>query len=88
MRAHRVLGDEEARRDLVRAEVAVEEQQHLELAGAQRLRDRLRHDRRTRTALPHLVEQAAGDGPESAASPWATPRRKATIRSGGSLFSR
>src|SRR3954469_12185405 len=27
-------------------------------------------------------------GPERAASPWATPRRNATIRSGGSLFSR
>src|SRR5579864_6151760 len=33
VRAHGVLGDVQALRDLVRAEVLVEEEQHLELAG-------------------------------------------------------
>jgi hypothetical protein len=53
-----VLRDEEPRRDLVRAQVAVEEQQHLELARAQHLRDRLRH-LLAAAALTHLVEQPA-----------------------------
>src|SRR4051794_37040254 len=60
VRAHRMLGDEETLRDLVRAEMAIEKQEHLELACGQRLGDRLRHDRPA-AAFAHLVEQAPRD---------------------------
>src|SRR3954447_17987465 len=58
--ANRVLGDEQALRDLVSAEMPVEEEQHLELARRHGARDRVRDDR-SRTALPYLVEQAPCD---------------------------
>src|SRR3954467_8111319 len=60
VRAHGVLGDEEPRGDLVRAEMTVEEEQHFELARAQHLRDRLGHDGAARTAVSYLVEKPPG----------------------------
>ena len=60
MRAHRVLGDEQTLRDLVRREVLVQEQQHLELAGRQYARHLLR-DRVVPAAVAHAIEQPARD---------------------------
>ncbi len=60
MRANRVLGDEESLRDLVGAEVLVEEQQHLDLARRQDSRDLL-GDTAQPSAVPHALEQAPGD---------------------------
>src|SRR5438093_6941396 len=60
VRAHCVLGDEEPLRDLVGAEMLVEQEQHLDLAGRQCLGDRVR-DARVHCALTHPVEEAAGD---------------------------
>ena len=60
MRANRVLGDEESLRDLVGAEVLVEEQQHLDLACRQDSRDLL-GDTAQPSTVPHALEQAPGD---------------------------
>jgi hypothetical protein len=40
VRAHRVLGDEETLGDLVRPQMLVEEEEHLDLPGREDLRDR------------------------------------------------
>jgi signal transduction histidine kinase len=55
-----VLGDEEALRDLVRREVLVEEQKHLDLAGGERARDRLGNAVEP-SALADAVEKPARD---------------------------
>src|SRR3954452_23212710 len=60
VRADGVLRDEEPLRDLLRPEVAVEQQEDLELPGRQGLRNRFGHDGLA-TSLAHLVEQPAGD---------------------------
>ncbi len=52
------------------------------------LRDRRRARRRARPPSRTWSSSRRATAPESAASPCATPRRNATIRSGGSLFSR
>src|SRR5581483_7827957 len=62
VRADGVLRDEEALRDLVRAEVVVEQEQHLDLAGRERVRDRVRDAGAAAVAASHLVEQPPGDG--------------------------
>ena len=63
VRADRVLGDVEASRDLVGAEMLVEEEQDLHLAGAELLGDRVR-DARVEPAVrafePDLVLVSAG----------------------------
>ena len=61
MRAHRVLGDDQPLRDLLGAEVLVEEEQHLELAGRERPGDRLGNGGAAMAALAHLLEQAPRD---------------------------
>src|SRR5205085_2784914 len=63
MRAHGVLGDEQALRDLVGVEPLVEQEQHLDLPGAQSACDRVRNAaaRVAPAALAHLLEQAARD---------------------------
>ena len=61
MRANRVLGDIEALRDLVGAEVLVEEEEHLELARGQAAGNRLRHAAVRGPAAANLFEQAAGN---------------------------
>ena len=60
MGAHGVLGDEQALRDLVGAEVLVEEEQHLDLAGGEQARDLLRHATQA-PAVADTVEEASGD---------------------------
>jgi signal transduction histidine kinase len=59
VRAHGVLRDEEPLGDLVRPEVLVEEEQHLDLAGGEQARDLL-GDAARPASLAHAVEQAAG----------------------------
>ena len=88
VRADGVLGDEEPLRDLVGAEVLVEQEQHLELAGRERCRDRVGHARAAAVPVRTWSSSRRATEPESAASPWATPSRNSAIRSGGSLFSR
>src|SRR6476646_5913875 len=61
VRPHGVLRDEETRRDLVRAEVAIEKQQHLQLASAESLRNRFGDDRAVAPAFTDLVEQPPRD---------------------------
>jgi signal transduction histidine kinase len=61
VRADRVLGDEEARGDLVGAMVLVEQEQHLELAGGEDRGDAVGHARAA-AAGADLVEQPAGHG--------------------------
>ncbi len=60
MRAHGVLGDIEPRRDLVGAEMLVEQQQDLDLAGRELSRDLVRYPAHA-PAFTNTVEQAAGD---------------------------
>ena len=60
MRTHGVIGDEQPLRDVVGAEVLVEQEEHLELAGAENARDRVRHAVAP-PSLSHLVEQPARD---------------------------
>ena len=60
MRAHRVLGDVEPGGDLVGAEVLVEEQEHLDLAGRELLRD-LVGDTAHAATFADTIEQPAGD---------------------------
>jgi signal transduction histidine kinase len=59
VRAHGVLGDVEPRRDLVGAEVLVEEQQDFDLARAERKCNLVRDA--SSATLAHLLEQTAGD---------------------------
>ena len=61
MRADRVLRDEEALRDLVGAEMVVEEQQDLDLAGRERARNRIGDARAAAVPGADLVEEPAGD---------------------------
>ena len=61
MRADRVLGDEETPGDLVGAEMVVEQEQNLELAGGERLGDRVGHAGAAVVAGAHLVQEATGD---------------------------
>src|SRR5437016_2386572 len=63
VRADRVLGDVEALGDLVRAEMVVEQQKHLELACGQCRDDRVRDARVAAVAVSNLVEQPARDRP-------------------------
>ena len=88
VRADGVLGDEEALGDLVGAEMLVEEEQNLHLAGRERLGDRVGDAGAAAVAAADLVEQPACDGARRAASPCATASRNAAIRSGGSVFRR
>ncbi len=60
MRADRVLGDEQPLGDLVRSQVLVEQQQHLDLAGREHTSDLLR-DPVQATPLTHAIEEPAGD---------------------------
>ena len=60
MRAHRVLGDEEPLRDLVRPEMLVEKEQHLDLTRREHARDLLR-DAAESPAFAHAVEQPSRD---------------------------
>ena len=60
MRAHGVLGDEEPLRDLVRPEVLVEEEQHLDLTRREHARDLLGHAAEP-SAFAHPVEQPSRD---------------------------
>ena len=60
MRAHRVLGDEEALRDLVRPEVLVEEEQHLDLARREHAGDLLGNAAEP-TAVANAVEKPSRD---------------------------
>jgi len=60
MRAHRVLGDVEAGRDLVGTEMLVEQQEHLDLSGGKLLGDIVRHASHA-SACTNPVEEAAGD---------------------------
>jgi signal transduction histidine kinase len=60
MRSDRVLGDVEPGRDLVGAEVLVQQEQHLELTRTERGGDLVRHPA-VYSALPYLLQQAAGD---------------------------
>src|SRR4051812_43934220 len=61
VRAHGVLGDVETLGDVVRAEVLVEKQENLDLAGAQALGDGLRHARVQAAAVTDSVEEMARD---------------------------
>jgi signal transduction histidine kinase len=60
VRADGVLGDEEPLRDLLGAQMLVEQQQHLELTCRENRGDLVGHARAT-TAFPHLLEQPPGD---------------------------
>ena len=62
MRANGVLGDEEPLGDLVRAEVLVEQQEHLDLARRQHARDLL-GDTAEASSVPDPLEQSPGDAP-------------------------
>ena len=62
VRAHGVLGNVEPGGDLVGAEMLVEQQQHLDLAGRELLGDLVR-DSAHPAAFADAVEQATGDGP-------------------------
>ena len=62
MRAHRVLGDVQPLCDLVRRQVLVEEQQHLELSRGKLLRDRVGDASDLVGAGAHAVEQPSRDG--------------------------
>src|SRR5437867_10781217 len=61
MRAHRVLGDVEALRDLVRVETLVEQEQHLDLARAQDGGDRVGHAGLATATVAKLLDQPARD---------------------------
>jgi signal transduction histidine kinase len=60
VRAHGVLGDEEALCNLVRAQMLIEEEQHLDLSRGERACDRVR-DAVESPAFAHAIEQAACD---------------------------
>src|SRR5438445_1743403 len=61
VRADGVLGDEEPLGDLVGAQVLVEQEQHLELAGRERGRDRVRDGRLAVAALAYRLEEPPRD---------------------------
>src|SRR5437763_10125370 len=61
VRTDGVLRDEESSCDLVRAQVVVQQQEYLDLAGAERVGDRIRHPAIRIPAVAHLLEQAPGD---------------------------
>jgi signal transduction histidine kinase len=61
VRAHGVLRDEEALRDVVGAEMLVEQEQHLDLARREGLGDRVGHAGAAAVAGADLVEQPARD---------------------------
>ena len=61
MRAHGVLGDEEPLCDLVGSKPLVEEKQHLDLARAQKLRNRFGDAALGRTPVADLLEQSPRD---------------------------
>ena len=61
MRAHGVLGDEEPLCDLVGSKPLVEEKQHLDLARAQKLRDRFGDAAVGRAPVADLLEQSPRD---------------------------
>lgn len=61
MRAHGVLGDEQALGDVVGREVVVEQQQDLDLAGRERMGDPIGDAAAEPAAGAHLVEQTPGD---------------------------
>ena len=88
VRAHGVLGDEEPLRDVVGREVVVEQQQHLDLPRGQRAGDVVGNAAAAPSAARTWSSRRRATSPDRAASPFATPCRNATIRSGGSLFSR
>jgi hypothetical protein len=82
VRANRVLGDEESLGDLVSAEVLVEQQQHLDLAGREHACDFLGHTAQPST-VSHPLEEATGD----------TSRQRGVaacdaVEEGGDLFRR
>jgi hypothetical protein len=56
-----VLGDVEALRDVVGREVVVQEQEHLDLARREHLRDRVGHAAAEVAPGAHLLEQPASD---------------------------
>lgn len=60
MRAHRVLGDVQPGRDLVCAQMLVQQQEHLDLAGRKLSRDLLGHAAEA-AAFANTIEQPAGD---------------------------
>jgi len=60
VRAHRVLRDEQPLGDLVRSEVLVEEEQHLDLASGQHSRD-LFGNAAQPTAVAHTIEESSRD---------------------------
>src|SRR5436190_22224903 len=59
--ADRVLGDEEALRDLVGAQVLVEQEQHLDLAGRERRGDLVGDAGATAVAVSYPLEQPPRD---------------------------
>jgi hypothetical protein len=60
MRANGVLGDVQTLRDLVGAEMLIEEEKDLQLARGQAAGNRLRHSAVRGPAVANLLEQAAG----------------------------
>lgn len=60
MRADSVLGDEEPLRDLVRVEALLEEEEHLDLARRQPLRDPV-GDAGRAPSLPDTLEESSCD---------------------------
>ena len=60
VRADGVLRDEQPGRDLVGAQVVVEQQQHLELAGAECAGDRVRHPSFCVASVPNLLAAIRG----------------------------
>jgi hypothetical protein len=85
---HRVLGDEEALGDLVRAQVLVQEEQHLHLARAELARDRLRHARIEAAAVADAVEEPPGDLARQRGLPVRDAGQELRDPLGGSVFSR
>ena len=83
-----MLRDEEALRDLVGAEMLVEEEQDLDLAGGELGGDRIGNAEVRVPPSRTRSSRRRATSPERAASPWATPFRNSAIRSGGSVFNR
>src|SRR5919202_3892843 len=61
VRSNRVLGDVEARRDLVRRKMLVQQQQDLDLARAEASRDRIGDAAVRGAPIANLIEQSPGD---------------------------
>ncbi len=62
MRANGVLGDEEARRDLIGSEVLVEQHENLHLSGRESRGDRVGHAALQPATVAYAVEQPPRDG--------------------------